>query len=67
MRSRWSVRCVRWSGFGSWRRHVGRAVVPVYQYRYGNGLARLRRLIAAGVTGEPLVASIEIHWNRLPA
>jgi len=38
---------------------AGRAVVPVYQYRYGNGLARLRRLIAAGVTGKPLVASIE--------
>ena len=46
--------------------NVGRAVVPVYQYRYGNGLARLRRLIAAGVTGKPLVASIETHWNRLP-
>jgi predicted dehydrogenase len=46
---------------------AGRAVVPVYQYRYGNGIARLRRLIAAGVTGKPLVASIETHWNRLPA
>jgi predicted dehydrogenase len=46
--------------------HVGRAVVPVYQYRYGNGLARLRRLIEAGVTGRPLVGSIETHWNRLP-
>jgi predicted dehydrogenase len=45
---------------------VGRSVVPIYQYRYGNGLARLRRLIAAGVAGEPLVASIEIHWNRGP-
>jgi predicted dehydrogenase len=45
---------------------AGRAVVPVYQYRYGNGLARLRRLIAAGVTGRPLVASIETHWNRPP-
>ena len=44
-----------------------RAVVPVYQYRYGNGLARLRRLISAEVTGKPLVASIETHWNRLPA
>jgi predicted dehydrogenase len=43
-----------------------RTVVPVYQYRYGNGLARLRRLIAAGVTGRPLVASMETHWNRLP-
>jgi predicted dehydrogenase len=46
---------------------AGRTVVPVYQYRYGNGLARLRQLIAAGVAGEPLVASIETHWNRLPA
>jgi len=45
-------------------RRAGRAVVPVYQYRYGNGLAQLRHLIAQGVTGEPLVASIEIHWNR---
>jgi predicted dehydrogenase len=44
---------------------AGRAVVPVYQYRYGNGLARLRRLIAAEITGKPLVASIETHWNRL--
>ncbi len=43
---------------------AGRAVMPVYQYRYGNGLARLRRLIEAGVTGRPLVASIETHWNR---
>jgi predicted dehydrogenase len=45
---------------------AGRAVVPVYQYRYGNGLARLRHLIAAGVAGKPLVASIEVHWNRGP-
>jgi predicted dehydrogenase len=43
---------------------AGRAVVPVYQYRFGNGLTRLRRLIATGVAGEPLVASIETHWNR---
>jgi predicted dehydrogenase len=43
---------------------TGRTVVPVYQYRYGNGLARLRHLIAAGLTGTALVASIETHWNR---
>jgi predicted dehydrogenase len=45
---------------------AGRAVVPVYQYRYGHGLSRLRRLIEAGVTGRPLVASLETHWNRAP-
>jgi predicted dehydrogenase len=46
---------------------TGRAVVPIYQYRFGNGLARLRRLTAAGLAGRPLVASMETHWNRLPA
>ena len=43
---------------------ANRTVVPVYQYRYGNGLARLRRLIDAGLTGRSLVASITTHWNR---
>jgi predicted dehydrogenase len=45
---------------------ANRTVVPVYQYRYGNGLAGLRRLIEAGLAGRSLVASIETHWNRLP-
>jgi predicted dehydrogenase len=41
-----------------------RSVIPVYQYRYGHGLQRLRRLIAAGLAGKPLVASLETHWDR---
>jgi predicted dehydrogenase len=45
---------------------AARTVVPVYQYRYGNGLARLRHLIAKGIAGQPLAASIETHWNRQP-
>jgi predicted dehydrogenase len=46
---------------------AGRVVLPVYQYRFGNGLARLRHLIDRGLAGEPLVATVETHWNRLPA
>ena len=46
---------------------AGRTVVPIYQYRFGNGLARLRRLLAVGLAGRPLIASVETHWNRLPA
>ena len=41
-----------------------RTVTPVYQYRYGHGLLRLKRLIAAGLAGRPLVASLETHWDR---
>ncbi len=43
---------------------VQRRLLPVYQYRYGPGLQKLSRLIAADVTGKPMVAALETHWNR---
>lgn len=43
---------------------TGRTVFPVFQYRYGPGLARLQALIAAGLAGKPLIASLRTHWNR---
>ncbi|MBC6407272.1 MAG: Gfo/Idh/MocA family oxidoreductase [Rhodobacteraceae bacterium] len=43
---------------------TGLQVFPVFQYRYGPGLAQLRALIDAGVAGTPFVASLETHWNR---
>jgi predicted dehydrogenase len=46
---------------------AGRLVLPVYQYRFGNGLAKLGHLIDQGLAGKPLVATVETHWNRLPA
>ncbi len=45
----------------------GRVVCPVYQYRFGNGIRKLWRLIEAGVPGRPLVATVETHWDRGPA
>ncbi len=42
----------------------GRVVMPVFQYRYGSGLQALRNLMAEGLTGDPLLASVEIHWDR---
>jgi predicted dehydrogenase len=42
----------------------GKLLLPVYQYRFGNGLGRLRRLIELGIAGKPLVATLETHWNR---
>ena len=43
---------------------AGRHLLPVFQYRYGASIQRLRHLIRADVTGLPLVASLETHWNR---
>lgn len=39
-------------------------VMPVFQYRFGNGLSILNTLMHRGVTGPALVATIETHWNR---
>lgn len=41
-----------------------RLLMPVFQYRFGNGFRKLRHLLAAGVAGRPLVTAVETHWNR---
>lgn len=41
-----------------------RQIFPVFQYRWGPGLAKLRHLIRCGIAGKPYIASAETHWNR---
>ena len=43
---------------------TGRQLFPVFQYRYGCGAAKLNALMEAGLTGTPLVGSLETHWHR---
>ena len=45
-------------------RQCGKVLSPVFQYRYGPATAQLKALMRAGLTGRPLVANIETHWNR---
>ncbi|WIV52002.1 Gfo/Idh/MocA family oxidoreductase [Marivivens sp. LCG002] len=45
-------------------KETGRTVYPVFQYRFGNGIARLKALIESGLAGRAFVASMETHWNR---
>src|SRR3954471_22271706 len=42
-------------------------VMPIFQYRYGDGLQRAKRIIDSGVAGKPYVATVETFWKRLPA
>ncbi|MEJ8472977.1 Gfo/Idh/MocA family protein [Roseibium algae] len=42
-------------------------LTPVFQYRYGSEVAKLKALIEAGLAGKALVASVETHWNRTAA
>lgn len=44
-------------------RSTGR-VMPIFQYRFGSGLQKLKALVDAGVAGRPLTSSVEVAWRR---
>ena len=44
----------------------GVRLMPVFQYRFGNGLAKARRLIETGAAGRIYLTTIETHWTRGP-
>jgi len=39
-------------------------VFPIFQYRFGNGIGQLQKIVARGIAGKPLIASLETHWRR---
>jgi predicted dehydrogenase len=41
-------------------------LMPVFQYRYGDGLQKAKRIIDAGLAGKPYLATIETAWKRGP-
>ncbi|MCU1352956.1 MAG: oxidoreductase domain protein [Acidimicrobiales bacterium] len=45
---------------------TGRHVMPVFQYRFGRGIQKLRALVDAGVTGRHYVANVDVAWRRGP-
>lgn len=47
-------------------RHPGRKLMPIFQYRYGTGLQKLKLLIERGLAGKPFLTTIETHWWRGP-
>src|SRR5262245_31215836 len=42
----------------------GRRVMPIYQYRFGHGLQKLKALVDAGLAGRAYLATIEVAWRR---
>ena len=37
---------------------------PIFQYRYGNGLQKLKHLQSLGLCGKPYLTTIETSWRR---
>ena len=48
-------------------RTAKRRIMPVFQYRFGNGLQRAKRIVELGLAGKPYLATIETAWKRTPA
>ncbi|MDQ6696316.1 MAG: Gfo/Idh/MocA family oxidoreductase [Actinomycetota bacterium] len=42
----------------------GHTVMPIFQYRFGRGIQKLRRLVDADITGRPYVANVDVSWRR---
>jgi len=45
------------------REAVGR-VMPIFQYRFGNGVQKARRIIESEIAGKPYLATVETAWKR---
>lgn len=39
-------------------------VMPIFQYRFGKGIARIQHLIRSGLVGRAYVSSFETSWQR---
>jgi predicted dehydrogenase len=39
-------------------------LMPVFQYRFGNGIQQAKRIIDAGLAGKPYVGTVETLWRR---
>ncbi|MEO8758809.1 MAG: Gfo/Idh/MocA family oxidoreductase [Devosia sp.] len=45
------------------KRSTGR-LMPVFQYRFGNGIQQAKAIIDAGLAGKPFVGTVETLWRR---
>jgi predicted dehydrogenase len=41
-----------------------RQIMPIFQYRFGHGLQKLKALVDAGLAGRAYLATIEVAWRR---
>jgi predicted dehydrogenase len=44
----------------------GKRMMPIFQYRFRNGIQQLKRLVDEGVTGRAYLTTVETAWRRRP-
>src|SRR5512133_3780621 len=47
-------------------KQTGKHVMPIFQYRFWNGVQKLKYLRRLGLTGQPYVTTVETCWRRRP-
>jgi len=45
----------------------GRRVMPIFQYRFGHGVQKLKFLVETGVAGRAFLSTVETAWRRRAA
>lgn len=43
---------------------AGRILMPIFQARFGNGLAQAHHLLRSGIAGRVHLSTVETHWSR---
>lgn len=46
------------------QKQTGRLIMPIFQYRFGHGLQKLKLLKDKGLTGETYLSTVETAWRR---
>jgi predicted dehydrogenase len=46
---------------------AGRRVMPIFQYRFGHGLQKLKLLVDQGLAGQAYLATVDVSWRRRAA
>jgi predicted dehydrogenase len=41
-------------------------LMPIFQYRFGNGLQKVKALVDRGIAGQAYTSSVEVAWRRRP-
>lgn len=45
----------------------GKRMMPIFQYRFGHGLQKLKMLVESQIAGQPFVANVDTAWRRRAA
>ena len=44
----------------------GKRIMPIFQYRFGHGLQKLKLLLETGIAGRAYLTTVETAWRRRP-